>query len=333
MTDSHTPASALLRRLPLIGLYPAEYRAAHGEEIAAVLAETVRHAGRRDALREWAALAAHALRLRTRLSSRDPAGRILAGAAPFLLAGGAALSVVHLLTGLLLPESSRDFARAAAGAAQTAPWVLALLCLTLGLRAPARGLVLLAVVSRIGVAAAAQFHPDSALTQDADLFWLWVVMGVVVLIAPPDAVDGSPRGRSWTMASAVAVALPMSGLAVLWLGTWPEDYGNVIFPSSVQSVLDASTVWPASVMTLAYLLHLGSPDTDPLRAGGVALAVLPWTVMVAPPLYRSAPTDHHDLLRNGGAVLALLAVATIVGTLRRSARRTRTRPGASDPTP
>ncbi|WP_329493350.1 hypothetical protein [Kitasatospora herbaricolor] len=332
MTDLRTPASALLRRLPLIGLYPAEYRAAHGEEIAAVLAEAVRHADRRDALREWAALAAHALRLRTRLSSRDPAGRILAGAAPFLLAGGAALSVVHLLTGLLLPESSTDFARAAVGAAQTVPWALALLCLTLGRLAPARALVLAAVLSRIGVAAAAQFHPGTALTQYADPLRLWVVMGVLALIAPPDAVDGSPRGRSWTMASAVALALPMSGLAVLWLGTWPEDYGNVVFPSSVQSVLDASTLWPALVMTLAYLLHLGSPDTDPLRAGGVALAVLPWTVMVAPPLYRSAPTDHHDLLRNAGAVLALLAVATIVGTLRRTARRNRTRPGASDPT-
>ncbi|WP_035864098.1 hypothetical protein [Kitasatospora cheerisanensis] len=64
----------LVRRLPLRGLYPAAYRAAHGEEIAAVLAESVRDADRRTAVREWAVLAAHALRLRTRLSSRDPAG-------------------------------------------------------------------------------------------------------------------------------------------------------------------------------------------------------------------------------------------------------------------
>lgn len=219
-------------------------------------------------------------------------------------------------------------------AAQTAPWVLALLCAALGRWAPARALVLVAVVARIGVAVAAQFHPSTAFTQYADLLGLWVVMGVLVLVAPPDAVDVSPRGRSWAVACALAIALPMSGLAVLWIGTWPADYGNVVFPPSVQVPLDASTAWPALVVTLAYLLHLGSPNTDRLRAGGIALAVLPWTVMVAPPLYRSAPIDAHDLLRNSGVVLAFLAVATAVGILRRTSRRPHlaapAQPGVSD---
>ncbi|WP_380282898.1 hypothetical protein [Kitasatospora purpeofusca] len=320
MTDERTSPPALLRRLPLDRLYPAGYRAAHGEEITAVFADALQHTDARTALREWAALAAHAVRLRTRLSSRDPAGRILAGAAPFLLAGGAALSVVHLLTGALLPGPGANWA---VGAAQTAPWVLALLCATLRRWAVARTLVLVALATRAGVAVAALFHPATAFTQYSELLGLWVVMGVLVLIAPPDAVDLSRRGRSWAIGSAVAIALPMSGLTVLWLGTWPEDYPDLVFPPLQQALLDLSTAWPALVMSLAYLVRLGRPDTDPLQAGGIALAVLPWTLMIAPPLYRSTPSNAPDLLRNAGVVLAFLATATAIGILRRNSRRTR----------
>ncbi|MFD0568412.1 hypothetical protein ACFQ0T_02895 [Kitasatospora gansuensis] len=243
MTDLHTAAApALLRRLPLNGLYPAKYRAAHGEEIAAVFADALQFADSRTALREWTALAAHAVRLRTRLSSRDPVGRILAGAAPFLLAGGAALSVVQLLIGALLPDRSANWV---AGAAQTVPWVLALLCAAVGRWASARALVLMAVVTRTGIAVAALFHPATALTQYSELLGLWLVMGVLVLIAPPDAVDLSRRGRSWAIGSAVAIALPMSGIAVLWIGTFPEDYPNLVFPPVQQALLDLSTAWPS----------------------------------------------------------------------------------------
>ncbi|MFJ6623416.1 hypothetical protein ACIQOW_38350 [Kitasatospora sp. NPDC091335] len=324
MTDSHLPAAGLLRRLPLRGLYPAGYRAAHGEEIAAVLAESVRHADRRTALREWSVLAAHALRLRTRLSSRDPAGRVLAGAAPFLLAGGAALGAVHLLTGLFLHSSRTGVVSAAVGA----PWGLALLGALLGRWNAARVLVLVAVV-------ASQLRPGAAFGPSADLLDLWAAMGALVLLAPPDAVDFSARNRARAVASAVAVALPMSGIATLWLGTWPENHADVVFPPLQQIALDASTAWSALVMALAYLLHLGSPDSDRLQTAGVALAVLPWTAMAAPPLYRNIPIDAHDLLRNSAVVLGFLAAATAAGVLRRTMRRTclagPARSGASDP--
>ncbi|MFF2041926.1 hypothetical protein ACFVVX_15980 [Kitasatospora sp. NPDC058170] len=337
MTDSPASAPALLRRLPLTGLYPAGYRAAHGEEITAVFAEALQRADPRTALREWAALAAHAVRLRTRLSSSDPAGRILAGAAPFLLAGAAALGAVQLLIGLLLGGSATD-TDWAVGTAQTAPWVLALVCAALGRWAPARALVLAAVATGTAVAVAALFHPTAAFTQYSELLGLWAVTGVLVLIAPPDAVDLSRRGRSWAVGSAVAIALPMSGIALFWIGTWPEEYPNVLFPPSTQALLDASTAWPVLVLSLVYLVRLGRPNTDPLQAGGVALAVLPWTLMVAPPLYRSTPVDAPDLLRNAGVVLALLATATAAGILRRTSRRARLTgpvgpvgPRASDP--
>ncbi|WP_344461127.1 hypothetical protein [Kitasatospora kazusensis] len=238
-----------------------------------------------------------------------------------------------MLTSALLPGPATG---SAVGAAQTAPWVLALLCVTLGRWAPARALVLVGLVARTGVAVAAQFHPTAAFTQHMDLLGLWAVLGVLVLVAPPDAVDVSTRGRSWAMACALAIALPMSGIAVLWLGTWPADYGNIVFTPYQQALLDASTAWPVFVLSFAFLQHLGRPDTDGLRAGGIALAVLPWTVMVAPPLYRSAPADAHDLLRNGGVVLAFLALATAVGVLLRNSRRIRLAapagPGASGPT-
>ncbi|MFJ8434056.1 hypothetical protein ACIQ9P_22410 [Kitasatospora sp. NPDC094019] len=333
MTDARASRPTLLRRLPLVGLYPAEYRAAHGEEINAVFAEAVRHAGPRTALREWVALAAHAVRLRTRLGSSDPAGRILAGAAPALLAGGAALNLIHLWFGALPPVSDAHWML---GAAQTTPWALALLCLTLGRWAPARALVLAAVAVRVGVAVAALFHPAAAFTRSPELPGLWAVTAVLVLIAPPDAVDLSRPGRAWAIGSAAAVALPLSGLTALWLGTRPEDYPALAFPPLQQALLDLSPAWPALVLGLAHLLRLGRPNTDPLHAGAIALAVLPWTLTIAPPLHRSGPTGALDLLRNVVVVLAVLATTTAIGLMYRYARHPRPtdpdRPRTSGPT-
>ncbi|WP_043465343.1 hypothetical protein [Kitasatospora sp. MBT66] len=310
MTDRHTSLPALLRRLPLDSLYPAEYRAAHGEEISAVLADAVQHADPRTALREWAALAAHAVRLRTRLSSSDPTGRILAGAAPFLLAGGAALSLLHLLFGALVAGPDAHWAVAAA---QSAPWVLALLCLALGRWTPARALLLVAVA-----VAAFTPHPEPGL---------WAVTAVLVLIAPPDAVDLSRRSRSWAVGSAAAVALPLSGLTLLWLDTRPEDYAHLVFPPLQQALLDFSPVWSALVLGLAHLLRPTGPDTDSLHTSGIALAVLPWALTIVPPLHRGTPTEALGLLRNVGLVVALLAATTAVGLARRRTRPDR--PGES----
>ncbi|WP_370145507.1 hypothetical protein [Streptacidiphilus sp. EB129] len=85
------PACFLLR------LYPAPYRAAHGQEIAAVHEEATADLTGLTLLREHASLAAHALRLRTRLSSTHPAGRVFAGAAPFALAGATGVALLSAL--------------------------------------------------------------------------------------------------------------------------------------------------------------------------------------------------------------------------------------------
>ncbi|MFJ2582939.1 hypothetical protein [Kitasatospora aureofaciens] len=322
----------LAARLPLLGLYPAKYRAAHGEEIAAVFAETVQDTGPGTALREWTALAAHALRLRTRLSSTDPLGRIAAGAAPFILAGAAGLSMVRLLTGLFLLDhfGSEDFglpvSLRALMVAQACPWVLALLCASLGRWTPARILVLLGILGRIGSELASTPSPRWAFT----LFLLLLlpaglVPGTLLLITPPDAVDLTARGRSRLVLAFLALAVPMSALAVCWPRPDPIDifFGPTGISPVVQNLLDACAAWPVAVMSLALLLHLGAPRPDRLHAAGIAVAVLPWTAMLAPPYYLMPSQNSHDLLRNAGVVLAFLATATLLAHLRHTLRRSR----------
>ncbi|MFE2724249.1 hypothetical protein [Kitasatospora sp. NPDC059327] len=317
-------ATALPSRLPLLGLYPAAYRASHGEEIAAVFAESVEGSDRRTVVREWAALAAHAVRLRTRLSSRDPAGRVLAGAAPFMLAGGAALATVHLVTGLFVTVprfdlgSTNSTATAVVGAVQTVPWILALLCAALGRWSYARLLVLAGTLARIGAVAGFFVHPSWAFAQYLFLLPLWLLLAAPILIAPPDAVDHSARGRAGTTIAALALALPMTTLVLNWPWREAGDYSEPVFSDHLQAVLDAASAWPALVLATAFLVHLAAARPDRLRAAGTALAVLPWTVMLAAPYYSRPPRDLAELTRNAAVVAAFLAVAVGLAALRRA---------------
>ncbi|MFF2039920.1 hypothetical protein ACFVVX_05795 [Kitasatospora sp. NPDC058170] len=322
--SASSQSAGLSGRLPLIGLYPAAYRASHGEEIAAVFAESVEGTDRTTVLREWAALAAHAVRLRTRLSSRDPAGRILAGAAPFLLAGGAGLAAVQLLIGLFVtvarfdPGNSNTTATAAVGAVQTVPWILALLCAALGRWGLARLLVLAGTLARIGAVVGFFVHPAWAFAQYLFLLPLWLLLAVPMLLAPPDAVDRSARGRAETAIAAIALALPMSALVLLWPWRSADDYSEPVFPTDVQRLLDASSAWPALVMAVAFLVHLAARRPDRLRSAGVAVAVVPWAVMLPAPYYLRPPGDLAELGRNAAVVAAFLAVAVGLAALRRA---------------
>ncbi|AUY50931.1 hypothetical protein [Streptomyces sp. CB01881] len=321
--SASSPQFGLPTRLPLLGLYPAKYRAANGAEIAAVLSESLEGADRRTVLREWATVAAHAVRLRTRLSSSDPAGRFLAGAAPYLLAGGAGLAVVHLLLGLFLPDQFGDEGhpalRVAVGAVQTVPWILALLCAAGGRWGAARLLVLAGTLMRTAAAAAFFAHESLALFQYLPLAGFWLLLSVL-LLAPPDGVDHSRRARTEMVATALALALPMGALAMIW--PWPDEglAADHVFSDANRTLLDVSTAWPAVVMSIALLLNLARRGVDRVRAAGVALAVLPWTAMLAPPYYWRPPFDGHDLLRNLLVVLALLAFTATVAATRHRVR-------------
>ncbi|MDH6137627.1 hypothetical protein P3T37_007060 [Kitasatospora sp. MAA4] len=322
----------LAARLPLLSLYPAKYRAAYGEEIAAVFAETVQDIGPGTALREWATLAAHAARLRTRLSSTDPAGRIAAGAAPFILAGGAGLNMFNLLTKLFLPDPIEDPGHVGHPAiwtallvAQTGAWILALLCAFLGRWTPARLLVLLGVLGWVVPALACTSFPGLFIAPYLLLLPFGIVPGTLLLIAPPDAVDLSPRGRNETVLTAAAIAVPMSVLVIPW---------NASTTYTASNLIEASNAWPAAVMSFAALLHLGGRRPDRLRAAGIALAVLPWMAMLDPGQYGLlAPPDFFvpgitdvDLryyTDNVLVFLAFLATATLLAVLRRFLRRSR----------
>ncbi|MFJ1931923.1 MULTISPECIES: hypothetical protein [unclassified Kitasatospora] len=317
-------AGALPGRLPLIGIYPAAYRASHGEEIAAVFAESVEGADRRTVLREWVTLAAHAARLRTRLSSGDPAGRALAGAAPFLLAGGAALAFVQLVMTFFVADTRFDLmglhttAATAVGAVQAAPWVLALLGAGLGHWGAARLLVLVGVLARIGAAVGYAVHPAGVLFLSLHQLPLWLLLGVPLLIAPPDGVDQRVRARVGTVVAAAVIALPMSALVLAWPWRDLEDYSEVIFPRSTQMLLDASSAWPAVVMAIAFFVHFAARRPDRPRAAGVALAALPWAVMLPAPYYWALPRDLADLGRNLAVVVGLLAVAAVLAAFGRT---------------
>ncbi|GAA2984649.1 MULTISPECIES: hypothetical protein [Streptomyces] len=89
----------------VVRLYPAAYRRQHGAEIAATLADIADAEGRWGVRRETAAVAGHALRMRTGLGSARPAGRALAGLTPYVVAVAASLSAALLVVWPLEPQA------------------------------------------------------------------------------------------------------------------------------------------------------------------------------------------------------------------------------------
>ncbi|MEV7782248.1 hypothetical protein [Kitasatospora sp. NPDC088351] len=120
------------------------------------------------------------------------------------------------------------------------------------------------------------------------------------------------------MIAALALALPMSALVLLWPWAGPDDYSEPVFSAGLQRLLDVSSAWPALVMATAFFVHSAARRPDRLRSAGVALAVLPWTVMPAPPYYWRPPRDLAELVRNAAVVAALPAIATTLAVLRRT---------------
>ncbi|MEU6313207.1 hypothetical protein [Streptomyces sp. NPDC047014] len=84
----------------LLRLYPPDFRRAFGEELAEAYREATEGAGPLTRLREAGDIAAHALRLRLRVGSAQPGGRLLAAAAPFALAAEGARAAFLLASTL-----------------------------------------------------------------------------------------------------------------------------------------------------------------------------------------------------------------------------------------
>ncbi|MGW4897425.1 hypothetical protein ACWEQL_35015 [Kitasatospora sp. NPDC004240] len=192
----------------LLALYPARYRDDLGADAVAVLAEATHGLGRLDRCREYLDLAAHAARLRLRISATDPAGRLLAGAAPLaltLFAGevlclGLSLAIASAVVDVPIgPPGSRLLKIAAL----IGLMVVALLAHLAGRWRTARLFTALGALTTVAVQAAL-IHRDLS-----PLLAFTALLAVLALLAPPDLVETTRRSRWESAAVVLAIAVPM----------------------------------------------------------------------------------------------------------------------------
>ncbi|MFD0259547.1 hypothetical protein ACFVH7_14880 [Kitasatospora indigofera] len=324
MDDVTTGAGAPRPGRLLIGLYPARYRSAHGDDICATFAEATEGRPRRAVLREYRDLATHALRLRLRIGPTDPAGRVLAGAAPVALALAAGCALVVLLPELRelvhrirypYPNLGLGYAVLAAvfQVALTVPWLLALGIAVTGRWRAARIVGVAAALLGAGVLSLDGLYPYMAGQMAGT-----ALVGTVVLLAPAGLVDVSQRGR-WEMAGLVlAVAVPMIAAG---------RYAAQQVPLTMLGLLP---IWLGTVTAPVLLSRLSGRRTDRLRAVGVGLGTLPWLMPLVMVAAFDPPVHLRPLLEYAGACAAPLGTALAVAGAVRLARRVRTT-GPSDP--
>ncbi|MFI5529170.1 hypothetical protein ACIA8O_11570 [Kitasatospora sp. NPDC051853] len=305
----------------LMGLYPAAYRAAHGADIEAVFAETAEGLTRRQVLRERRDLAKHALRLRLRIGPTDPAGRVLAGAAPVVVAVAAGYAL-HLLLPTL-PELVERFrnphpvyglrpalVQGIASAVPTLPWLLALVFSVLGRWRAAR------IFGVLGALAGAS---TPLLVGSHQMFMLGEAVGaalggLVLALAPSTLVDGSPRGR-WEVAGlALGVAFPLMA----------ADRFGVLSPGGAVYVqyLELLPAWLCTATAVVLLLRLSARPPDLHRSAGVALGIVPQLLFI-PFLFLDGAMNPRLALRLAAVSLAPFAVALVLALAIHLARRAR----------
>lgn len=254
-------------------LYPARYRADHGDEIAEVFAETASGLTGRALLRERAALAAHALRLRTGLGSSAPTGRALAAAAPFALAGAAGIGLIFcVLMGAIAITSFGSLSGmavgpVAAGAADSLPFVGALVLALTGRWTAARLLVLLATAAKLVAASMADSLWPYLPGNSRDELLGTAALGLLVLLAPPDLVDVRGRRQRRVIGAMALLSAP----PVVLIGRLVIRTNQANSP-----LLHMAPLWCTLFPTAAVLAALATRRPDYPRAVGSALAALPW---------------------------------------------------------
>ena len=303
----------------LMALYPARYRAVHGQDIAAVFADTVRGLPPRAVFRERVDLASHALRLRLRIGPTDPAGRLLAGAAPVALAIAAGRALAFLpeqsyeaVHRIRYPFPGLGLGHAVLSAvlllADTLPWLLALAFAAAGRWRAARTTGALAALTGIGLQL---LEPVDTLWQVYCLVSL-ATAGALLLLAPSGLVDATARGRWETVGLALGIAVPMTAVV---------HYGIPLLERPTLSAAGLLTLWQCTATAVVLLLRLSGRRPDGLRAAGVLLALLPWLTN----LVLGAADSSQRLsvvVVYGGACLAPSAVAAALAGAVRLVRRT-----------
>lgn len=291
---------------PLVRLYPAAYRAAHGQEIIDVHREMTADMARPARLRADADLVAHALRVRLGLDSASPAGRFFALAAPFALAAcavGSGLRLTRWYTGLALsPAPVRVQLHATDGA-----WILYMLLSLLvcvgavvaltGRWGPGAGLAGCGLLgTAVQWAAGARVYEDGAVAPVAALLTV-----AVVLACPPDR-----RGDRGLSAAAGAMAAA---------GWFPVVVVNAGAYTGAFGVTTDYGAWP--ILVLAF-----TGAVLALRARSSGLREMGAMAVSAPPLVAySSATVWGDLRPVLGALLLLSTVAALTAFLQMVRRR------------
>ncbi|MEU9133795.1 hypothetical protein AB0D08_37875, partial [Kitasatospora sp. NPDC048540] len=246
----------------------------HGEDIAATFAEATEGLSGRAVLRERLDLASHALRLRLRISSAHPAGRMLAAAAPVALALAAGERISGL-PGLVQFAAYSSGTRPGMLAVQAVmavvmfvPWIVALLCATAGRWRPARAVAAFAALIDLGIALLilGRYGPATGELLRTG------ALAALLLLAPPDLVDTGRRGR-WETAS---VALATGARLAVMLGP-----GVTLLGLGWYEVPAAACFWSLVAVAGLLLVHLSARRPDRLRAIGIALGAGPWLLQYA----------------------------------------------------
>ncbi|MGY1453981.1 hypothetical protein [Streptomyces sp. SS8] len=280
----------------LVRLYPAAYRAAHGQEIIDVHREMTSDMPRAARLRADADLIAHALRVRLGLDSASPAGRFFALAAPFALAAGAVdsgLQLTRWYAGLVLsPAPVRVQLFAMDGAWSLYMLLSLLVCVgtviaLTGRWGPGVGMAVCGLLgTAVQWAAGTRLYDEGAAAPVAALLTV-----AVVLACPPDR-------RGDRRLSAAAGAMSAAGwfpVVVVNAGTYTGAFG----------VTTDYGAWP--VLVLAFtgaVLALRARSSGLREMGAMAVA--------SPPLVAySYATAWGDLRPVLGTFLLLSVVAAL----------------------
>lgn len=248
-------------------LYPAAYRRERQDEIAGVFSDATADAGRIGTAREAFDVAAHGLRLRSRLTSARLPGRLAAETAPVAVGavgGWAAWQLITAPTVVGYFGSFAGYGWTRLGVA--AVWLISMAAALLGRWTVARAL---AALTGIGTVVSVALYTAEAVAFSRtvggpDSLYVSVVIGAVLtsgliwsflpLAAPPDLLGGSGRARQRVIAFSFLAGLLFSASSRA-IPNWLSDYALI----------------PVAVICTALLCT----SRDRLLPAAVALAFLP----------------------------------------------------------